>query len=199
MKALAPLLAAAALAACGNSDTAPDATPETAAGTDLFSALSARCGEAYEGRVLGDDPRDADWRSETLVMHIRECSDDEIRIPLHVGENRSRTWVVTRQGEGLRLKHDHRHEDGSEDVLTQYGGDTEGAITGLMAEFPADQFSRDLFVREGIPVSADNVWLMQIEGESFTYGLTRPDRNFRAVFDLSEPVDPPPAPWGFED
>ena len=198
MKVLAPLLAAAALVACGNSDSAPDATSE-AAGTDLFTALSARCGEAYEGRVLGDDPRDEDWRSETLVMHIRECGADEIRIPLHVGENRSRTWVVTRQGEGLRLKHDHRHEDGSEDVLTQYGGDTEGAVTGLMAEFPADQFSRDLFVREGIPVSADNVWLMQIEGDSFTYGLTRPDRNFRAVFDLSQPVDPPPAPWGFED
>lgn len=195
MKALAPLLAAAALVACGNADTAPDKS----AGTDLFSALSARCGQAYQGRVMGEDPRDEDWRSETLVMHIRECSDDEIRIPLHVGENRSRTWVVTRQGEGLRLKHDHRHEDGSEDVLTQYGGDTEGAVSGLTAEFPADQFSRDLFVREGIPVSADNVWLMQIEGDTFTYGLTRPDRNFRAVFDLSEPVDPPPAPWGFED
>ena len=195
MKAFAPLLAAAALVACGNSDSAPDPS----SGTDLFTALSARCGQAYEGRVMGEDPRDADWRSETLVMHIRECSADEIRIPLHVGENRSRTWVVTRQGEGLRLKHDHRHEDGSEDVLTQYGGDTEGAVTGLMAEFPADEFSRDLFVREGIPVSADNVWLMQIEGDVFTYGLTRPDRNFRAVFDLSEPVDPPPAPWGSED
>mgnify|MGYP002652099858 CR=1 FL=1 len=84
------------------------------------------------GRVLGEDPRDADWRSETLVMHIRECSETEIRIPIHVGENRSRTWVATRQGEGLRLKHDHRHEDGSEDVLTQYGGDTDGAVTGLM-------------------------------------------------------------------
>ena len=198
MKALAPLIAAAALVACGNANSPRDTTSE-AAETGLFEALSARCGQAYEGRVLGDDPRDEDWRSETLVMHIRECSEDEIRIPLHVGENRSRTWVVTRQGEGLRLKHDHRHEDGSEDVLTQYGGDTEGAVTGLMAEFPADQFSRDLFVREDIPVSADNVWLMQIEGENFTYGLTRPDRNFRAVFDLSEPVDPPPAPWGFED
>lgn len=195
MKALAPLLAAAALAACGNSGSDPAAGSQT----DLFTALSARCGEAYEGRVLGEDPRDEDWRSETLVMHIRECSETEIRIPLHVGENRSRTWVVTRQGEGLRLKHDHRHEDGSEDVLTQYGGDTDGAVTGLTAEFPADDFSRDLFVREGIPVSADNVWLMQIEDETFTYGLTRPDRNFRAVFDLTEPVDPPPAPWGFED
>lgn len=195
MKALAPLLAAAALAACGNSASAPDAAGEP----DLFSALSERCGQAYEGRVLGDDPRDEDWRSEVLVMHIRECSDDEIRIPLHVGENRSRTWVVTRQGEGLRLKHDHRHEDGSEDVLTQYGGDTEGAVTGLRADFPADDFSRAMFVREDIPASAENVWLMQIDGDVFIYGLTRPDRNFRAVFDLTEPVDPPPAPWGFED
>ncbi|MAL10915.1 MAG: hypothetical protein CMF74_14780 [Maricaulis sp.] len=185
------LAATAALAACG-------ATSESSS-DDLFAALSARCGQAYEGNVLGDDPRDADWRSERMVMHIRECSDDEIRIPLHVGDNRSRTWVVTRQGEGLRLKHDHRHEDGSEDVLTQYGGDTDGVVTGLRAEFPADAFSRELFVREGIAVSADNVWLMEIDGDTFTYGLTRPDRNFRAVFDLSRPVDAPPAPWGFED
>ena len=94
MKALAPLIAAAALVACGNADSPRDTTSE-AAEAGLFEALSARCGQAYEGRVLGDDPRDEDWRSETLVMHIRECSDDEIRIPLHVGENRSRTWVVT--------------------------------------------------------------------------------------------------------
>ena len=49
-------------------------------------------------------------------MHVRECSEDAIRIPFHVGEDRSRTWVVTRTANGLRLKHDHRHEDGSEEL-----------------------------------------------------------------------------------
>lgn len=172
--------------------------PEAAAPADLFEALTAYCGQAFEGRVDSEDPRDADWVGQTLVMHVRECSDDEIRIPLHVGEDRSRTWVVTRTEDGYRLKHDHRHEDGSEDVLTQYGGDS-SVVTASRIEFPADEFSRDLFVREGIPDSAQNTWMMEIAGGSFTYGLDRPGRTFRAVFDLSTPVEAPPAPWGFED
>jgi len=180
--------AVAGLSACSQTSE-----PET-----LFSTLSGMCGQAFEGAVASDDPRDADWAEQTLIMHVRECSDDEIRIPLHVGEDRSRTWVVTRTEDGFRLKHDHRHEDGSEDVLTQYGGDS-SVVTTFRIEFPADEFSRDLFVTEGIEASAQNVWMMAIEGESFTYGLDRPDRTFRAVFDLSNPVDAPPAPWGFED
>ena len=51
---------------------------------------------------------------QRLVMHVRDCSADEVRIPFWVGEDHSRTWVVTRTETGLRLKHDHRHEDGSE-------------------------------------------------------------------------------------
>ena len=57
---------------------------------------------------------------------FRSCDLAEIRIPFHVGEDRSRTWVMTPTSVGLRLKHDHRHEDGSEDEVTQYGGDTRG-------------------------------------------------------------------------
>jgi len=165
---------------------------------NLFEALSAYCGLAFAGGVASNDERDADWAGQTLVMHVRECSDDEIRIPLHVGEDRSRTWVVTRTEDGFRLKHDHRHEDGSEDVLTQYGGDSSVVFPSRIF-FPADDFSRELFVAEGIEASADNIWVMGIEGSIFTYGLDRPDRTFRAVFDLSNPVDAPPAPWGFED
>lgn len=171
----------------------------TAGPSDLFEALSPYCGQAFEGRVAVDEPGgDTGWQSERLVMHVRECSDAEIRIPLHVGEDRSRTWVLTRTGTGFRLKHDHRHEDGSEDVLTQYGGDS-ASVEGLRIEFPADEFSRDLFLREGFDASVENTWLMQIEGVTFTYGLERPNRVFRAEFDLSESVTPPPAPWGFED
>jgi len=174
----------------------PSAGPDAEA--SLLDAISAYCGQAFAGAVNSEDPRDADWAGQTLIMHVRECSDDEIRIPLHVGEDRSRTWVLTRTETGYRLKHDHRHEDGSEDVLTQYGGDS-SAVTATRIEFPADDFSRDLFAREGIEASAQNVWMMEIEGETFTYGLDRPGRTFRAVFDLSTPVAAPPAPWGFED
>ena len=173
---------------------APDAAPET-----LFTALSALCGQAFEGRVVSEDPRDADFATQRLVMHVRGCEADELRIPFHVGEDRSRTWVITRLDEGrLRLKHDHRHEDGSEDVLTQYGGETVAAVETQTADFPADGESRALFEREAIPDSMTNIWTMAIDDAAFVYALNRENRHFEARFDLSTPVEAPPAPWGSE-
>ncbi|MFP4519722.1 MAG: hypothetical protein ACLFQ5_09715 [Oceanicaulis sp.] len=166
---------------------------------DLFARLSALCGQAFEGAVVSTDPQDADFAAQRLVMHVRDCGADTLRIPFHVGEDRSRTWVITRLEDGrLRLKHDHRHEDGSEDVLTQYGGETDEPVTGASADFPADAESRDLFQREGIEASMQNVWTLAIEDGAFVYALNRPDRNFEARFDVSEPVDAPPPPWGAE-
>lgn len=180
---------AAFTAACS-----PTAQPEP---DTLFSALGALCGQAFEGEVVSTDPRDDDFASQRLVMHVRECGEDELRVPFHVGEDRSRTWVITRLDDGrLRLKHDHRHEDGSEDVLTQYGGTSEAPASGLSVDFPADQESRDLFEREGIPDSMQNTWTMAIEDGAFIYALNRPNRNFEARFDLTQPVEAPPAPWG---
>jgi hypothetical protein len=134
--------------------------------------------------------------SQRLVMHVRTCSDREIRIPFHVGENRSRTWVVTRTEAGVRLKHDHRHEDGTEDRVTQYGGDS-GAVTGsadgLALDFPADAYTANL-----LPAAATNIWTLAVEpGRTFSYRLRREatGRRFRVDFDLSRPVPAPPAPW----
>lgn len=66
-------------------------------------------------------------------------------------------------------------------------------------EFPADQFSKDLFQREDIPVSMDNVWIMDVTDTTFTYSLTRPNRLFEVTFDLTNPVETPPTPWGLEE
>jgi hypothetical protein len=52
------------------------------------------------------------------------CKPGEIAIPFAVGDNRSRTWVITRTDAGVRLKHVHRHDDGHEDKVSRYGGDT---------------------------------------------------------------------------
>ena len=90
---------------------------------------------------------DSAFRRNTSVMHVRQCSDREIRIPFHVGENRSRTWVVTRTPQGLRLKHDHRHEDGTEDRVTQYGGDTRMTADAPRLEPPYDR-------RHQLPIGA---------------------------------------------
>lgn len=192
MKPALASLALVALTACAQQPQTPQA--------QFFAHLSALCGKSFAGAVVSGDPeRDASFANQSLVMEVRECSDSEIRIPFHVGDDHSRTWVITRTETGLRLKHDHRHEDGSEDVLTQYGGDTLGEGTAVRQEFPADQHSKDLFIAQDIPVSADNVWAVEVTpGAYFAYELTRPERHFRVEFNLREPVDAPPPPWGAE-
>lgn len=180
----------------------PGAVTESPADA-LWTALTAVCGKAFEGRMVeGTEPGDKAMEGQRMVMHVRSCSVDEIRIPFHVGENRSRTWVITRTADGLRLKHDHRHEDGSEDAVTQYGGDTRsGSIYdlrssdsgALSADFYADEFTATL-----LPASASNIWTMAIApGKTFSYGLRREamHRRFRVEFDLSREVAAPPAPW----
>ncbi len=156
----------------------------------FMTALSARCGQSFEGRVVTNDAADADFAGQRLVMTVASCSADEVRIPFHAGADRSRTWVLTRTDGGLRLKHDHRHEDGTEDVLSQYGGDTIATGTVKRQEFPADAFSKELFLREGIPASIDNIWAMEATDSMFAYELRRPNRFFRVEFDLTAPVAP---------
>jgi hypothetical protein len=176
------------------------ATVPRAAGPQqqFWNGLSALCGQAFEGRVTSPPAAaDADFAGKRMIMHIRQCGTDEIRIPFYVGEDRSRVWVISRTAIGLRLKHDHRHSDGSEDDLTRYGGDTAAAGTATRQEFPADQFSKDMFVRGNIPQSIANVWALEVEpGRTFAYELRRPDRHFRVEFELSRPIPPPPPPWG---
>lgn len=189
MRIFLPILFISLVAACSDTDPAT-------AGADpadvLLSKLSAHCGKAYEGKLVSSDEADAAFAQEQLVMHVRDCSEGEIRIPFHVGENRSRTWVITRTLDGLRLKHEHRHEDGEEDAVSQYGGDS-AAITTTRAEFPVDQYSIEMFTREGLTASVTNIWAVEITEDIFAYELKRENSFFRVEFDVAKPVAPPPA------
>ena len=132
-----------------------------------------------------------------MVMHVRECTPQHVRVPFHVGDDHSRAWVITRTADGLRLKHDHRHKDGTPDVLTMYGGDTKSPGTAVRQEFPADVESKALFERQGLKASMTNTWAIELEpGQRYLYELARPGRLFRVEFDLTRPVALPPPPWG---
>jgi opacity protein-like surface antigen len=160
----------------------------------FWAALRALCGKAFAGKVVeGTAASDAQFAQQELVMHVRACGKDEIRIPFHVGANRSRTWVITRTATGLRLKHDHRHEDGAEDKITHYGGDTDSAGSAKRQDFPADPHTAAL-----IPAAKTNVWSISVDEKTFAYGLRREaeGRRFRVEFDLTRPVAAPPPPWG---
>lgn len=189
-----PLLALVALAALSGF------APKPAAPADAFMArLASLCGKAFAGRVVTNDPADAAFAGKPLVMHVAACEPGRVRIPFHVGADRSRTWVLTRTAAGVRLKHDHRHEDGTSDELTMYGGDTTAPGTAARQEFPVDAESIALFRSLNAERSVTNVWAVEADGSRFAYELRRPGRHFRVEFDLTKPVAPPPLPWGWRD
>lgn len=168
--------------------------PPPSAQDRFWAALTSLCGQAFAGRLTEGSAADSAFRRADLTMHMRTCSPSEIRIPFHAGPDRSRTWVLTRTAHGLRLKHDHRHEDGTEDRITQYGGDTRVGGEASRQEFHADSLTSAL-----IPAARTNVWTAEVvPGERFAYALRREgtDRRFRVEFDLTRPVATPPAPWG---
>ncbi len=168
-----------------------------------MTALASHCGQAFAGRIINNLPASSTpdaFEGKALVMHVRGCETptQELRVPFHVGDDHSRTWVLTRTDSGLRLKHDHRHEDGTPDAVTLYGGDTAAAGTAQRQAFPVDAESVAMFEREGMNASLNNTWAMEVEqGKRFVYELSRPGgRLFQVEFDLSQPVALPPAPWG---
>lgn len=163
-------------------------------GEMFWNAMQPLCGKAFVGKMTeGTEPSDEAFGAQRMVMHVSHCSANEIRIPFHVGENRSRTWVLTRDGSGVQLKHDHRHEDGSADAVTQYGGKAALEDDDLSLDFPADVYTAEM-----IPPAATNIWTLRIEpGERFAYALRREEqgRRFTVMFNLAKPAEAPPPAW----
>lgn len=196
IRSLSTSLLAISLSATAKAPSSPSSIPTHDA---FFSSIAALCGKAFEGTVTVDNaPGDA-FTNKKLIMHVRHCTDEQLQVPFHVGDDASRTWLITKTGSGLSLKHDHRHKDGSEDDLTLYGGHTVDAGWDQVQSFPADQYSKQLFVDEGIPQSIGNTWQMFIYPDKFSYRLIRQGREFRVDFDLSNAITPPKAPWGYKD
>ena len=185
----------------------PEASTPEPVPLDLWwQGIEALCDKAFEGRLVSSDEVDARFAAETMTMHVRRCEAERIEIPFHVGENRSRTWVLTRKaGDGgaaggtVHLQHDHRHEDGTEDVVTLYGGLSNDEGSAEVQYFPVDEYSKELFKQNELPDSVANTWSFElVPGERFSYVMRRPGRHFQVDFDLKTAVDPPPAPWGHE-
>ena len=196
--AMALTLSITAMAASANNIVQEAPLVSIASHDAYFDNLRAHCGKAYQGKVVMDNPK-SDGFDGKLIMHVRKCTDSQLQIPFHVGDNHSRTWIITKTGSGLSLKHDHRNKDGSHDVSTMYGGHTLDAGWPTMQSFPADQYSKELFVSQGIPASNGNTWQMYIYPQTFSYRLVRDGREFRVDFDLTKPVALPPTPWGYQD
>ncbi|WP_295497322.1 hypothetical protein [Sphingorhabdus sp. EL138] len=174
-----------ALSASAYATPQPSAQPADRFFADMFTL----CGKSFIGKLAAGDDSDASFATAKMQAHVRTCTDREIQISFDVGEDRSRTWIISRTDNGLRLKHRHMLKDGTEDPVSQYGGDTGILGTATRQEFPADAYSKAMFTKEGRTVSNTNVWAFEIDaGRSLTYELARPNRLFRVTFDVANPV-----------
>lgn len=173
-------------------------TAQNTAPSEVFwKKLETHCGKAYAGEITSGGVAGDGFTGKKLVMHVRSCEPNDIRIPFFVGDDKSRTWVLHKNEiKTLRLKHDHRHADGSEETSTQYGGTNSNVGLENLQMFPADSYTAQL-----IPKAATNVWWFTIADDHFTYNLRRigSDRQFTVRFDLTQPIATPGAPWGTKD
>ncbi len=186
------LIAGAAQAGSGAID---ELKPEQRA---FWQKLEGLCDQAFAGQVddVTEYYRDA-LIGRDLLAHGVSCDEERIHVALHVDDDRSRNWILTIVDGTIRLKHDHRHRDGTEEDISQYGGDA--PVPGLDHRqiFPADAHTAEILAKR-----ADNFWFMDfVDEDTFQYGVHWPKHghSVRLTFDLSEPVEPPPLPWGFED
>jgi hypothetical protein len=176
------ILALTALAAGSELAATPSASADAGAADLFFQNVRKLCGQRFEGAT--DFPKDEPGHplaGKKLIISIEQCSDNEIRIPLQAGEDKSRTWILTLREGRLLLKHDHRHADGTPDKVTMYGGWAAGGDANRQ-RFAADGETATL-----IPEAATNVWTLEIDAakEQFIYALERNGQpRYKAIFSL---------------
>ncbi len=159
----------------------------------FWKNLEKHCGKAYEGKLAEHITRD-DFTGKKLTMHVKSCSSNEIKIPFNVGDNYSRTWILTKKDGIITLKHDHRHQNGTSETVTFYGGTNTNFGFKDFQMFPADQETANL-----IDYASTNIWWITLDDTTFSYNLQKTGSKtpFHVYFDLTKEITIPPAPWGW--
>lgn len=182
------------LSGCGSDDSPPSQglSPQQEA---FWETVSSLCGNAYQGVLADATPFYDSFRVDLIRIHVRSCSDDLIHISLHLDDDHSRNLLLSKADGTLRLKHDHRNRDGSEEAITQYGGDAPQPGLEHRQIFRADAHTASI-----LPHRHDNFWYIHLMDENtLAYGNYWPEagNSIRMEFDLANPIEPPPTPWGY--
>lgn len=159
----------------------------------FFQQLAQMEGQAFLGMVCAAPEGDTVFAGKAIMLHVSALRNDSVFLHLHVGENRSRNWIVARSTLSLELRHIHRHQDGTLDAITDYGGMTTNPGSGVVQFFPADDRTHQV-----IPTAAGSVWWMEFTSDrQFRYHLRRlgSERYFCLSFDLSSSIPIPPRAW----
>ena len=153
---------------------------------EFLGNLNKFCKQSFSGTAIFPEGDKNPFAGQALIIHFATCNENELRIPFQVGEDKSRTWVLTLDENGLLFKHDHRHEDGTPDEITMYGGYARSKGNTLEQFFPADEYTAKL-----IPAAATNEWTLALstDKKTLSYILKRDGQlRFHATFDLTTPL-----------
>ena len=148
---------------------AASASAAVEAGTPFMATLQSICGQRFEGALTyAIDPKNP-YVGQKMSTEI-VCTPGSVRLPVAVGDDRSRTWIFTPTPAGLDLRHDHRHPDGTPETVTMYGGPAADGGSALSQAFLADAITFTLF-----PGSETNIWTVSVSADRsvLTYHLDR--------------------------
>lgn len=111
----------------------PAETIVTEAEQSFLDNLASLCGKSFEARKLFLYQAGIAGPIKNFVMHVTVCDNDKVHIPFNLNEGHSRTWMFFTDEKGLRFGHDHRHEDGTPEDLTLYGGYADGSGSAFIS------------------------------------------------------------------
>jgi len=190
MKRLSMFLIAFALifASCGGSQSTEETVeaPLPEAEMAFWNNLKSLCGNSYDGEQTYMQEGRESWAHYDFKMHVTVCEDDRIHIPFHLSDDHSRTWMFLIEDGRLRFRHDHRHEDGTPEDKTLYGGYSDGTGTAFVQYFPADDYTIEL-----LQDTLGRKWAIVLNEELTTmkYQLWYHDAVvFEGAFDIANPV-----------
>ncbi len=153
----------------------------------FMNNLSLLCGKSFQGQQAYMQPGRESWEDKSLVMHVNLCEDSQVHIPFHIDDDQSRTWMFLVEDGRLRFRHDHRHEDGTPEEQTLYGGYADGTGDEYKQFFPADEYTINL-----LNDTNNRQWnvILAEDLSTLSYQLQYNDEIvFMADFDLTSPIE----------
>jgi len=152
----------------------------------FLNNLASLCGQSFRGKETYMQEGRESWADKDLVMHVTVCEPNQVQIPFHIDDDKSRTWMFLAEDGRLRFRHDHRHEDGTPEDQTLYGGYSDGTGDAFRQHFPADDYTIELLVD-----TLNREWhvVLNEEMSNFSYRLLyHGEIVFQADFDLTRPL-----------
>lgn len=176
-------------ASCGSPQTIEETEglPLPEGEMEFWNNLKSLCGKSFAGEQTYMKEGRESWAHLDFRMHVALCQEKRIQIPFHLSQDQSRTWMFLIEDGRLRFRHHHRHEDGTPEDLTMYGGYSDGSGTAFVQYFPADDYTIDL-----LQDTLGRKWAIVLDEELTTlkYQLSyHGEVVFEGTFDIANPIE----------